>query len=66
MRSMTQLSNKSEEKLRSIKEELKNDPHLQRARRDSGVYLLHQRKYYARMMRVLKDAGYIREGEWGI
>jgi len=52
-------------RLKKIKEDFKNDPHLQN-KPQSVTYMQHQRRHYQQMMRALADAGLLREGEWGV
>jgi len=54
------------ERIKKIKADMANDPHLQRNKKSSSNFRLHVRHYYSQMMRALSDDGYIREGEWGI
>jgi len=50
-------------RLKKIKEDFKNDPHL--TKKNTVTYMQHQRRHFQQMMRVLADAGLLREGEWG-
>ena len=53
------------ERLKAIKDKMKVDPHLKIKRKEKTQQnLQHQQRYYADMMRVLKDKGLLRDGDW--